>query len=103
MTLALATKVDHPIHGQVVVGIKTADVDAAAKAVEASGGGSLPLPTTTPTSAAPWSTTTRATGWSSTVRWRAETAQRPSSIGTSTARANRRISSSVRVGGGPSG
>jgi lactoylglutathione lyase len=29
----------HPIPGQVVVGIKTADVDAAAKAVEASGGG----------------------------------------------------------------
>jgi predicted enzyme related to lactoylglutathione lyase len=39
ITLALATSVDHPIPGQVVVGIKTADVDAAAKAVEASGGG----------------------------------------------------------------
>ncbi|WP_055399611.1 MULTISPECIES: VOC family protein [unclassified Mycobacterium] len=39
VTLALATPVDHPIPGQVVVGIKTADVDAAAKAVEASGGG----------------------------------------------------------------
>jgi predicted enzyme related to lactoylglutathione lyase len=39
VTLALATTVDHPIHGQVVVGIKTADVDAAAKAIEASGGG----------------------------------------------------------------
>ncbi|MGZ8803621.1 MAG: VOC family protein [Mycobacterium sp.] len=39
VTLALATAVDHPIPGQVVVGIKTADVDAAAKAVEASGGG----------------------------------------------------------------
>ena len=39
ITLALATAVDHPIHGQVVVGIKTADVDAAARAVEASGGG----------------------------------------------------------------
>ncbi|NMO03020.1 VOC family protein [Gordonia sp. TBRC 11910] len=39
ITLALATKIDHPIHGQVVVGIKTADVDAAAKAVEESGGG----------------------------------------------------------------
>ena len=39
VTIALATEVDHPIHGQVVVGIKTADVDAAAKAVEASGGG----------------------------------------------------------------
>ena len=39
ITVALATAVDHPIHGQVVVGIKTADVDAAAKAVEDSGGG----------------------------------------------------------------
>jgi len=39
ITLALVTAVDHPIHGQVVVGIKTADVDAAAKAVAASGGG----------------------------------------------------------------
>jgi catechol 2,3-dioxygenase-like lactoylglutathione lyase family enzyme len=39
VTVALATATDHPIHGQVVVGIKTADVDAAAKAVEASGGG----------------------------------------------------------------
>lgn len=39
VTLALATAVDHPIHGQVVVGIKTDDVDAAARAVEASGGG----------------------------------------------------------------
>ncbi len=38
ITLALATAVDHPIPGQVVVGIKTADVDAAAKAVVASGG-----------------------------------------------------------------
>ena len=38
VTLAVATAVDHPIPGQVVVGIKTADVDAAAKAVEASGG-----------------------------------------------------------------
>jgi lactoylglutathione lyase len=38
VTVALATAVDHPIPGHVVVGIKTADVDAAAKAVEASGG-----------------------------------------------------------------
>ncbi|MFE3051741.1 VOC family protein [Nocardia sp. NPDC059239] len=38
ITLALATAVDHPIHGQIVVGIKTVDVDAAAKAIEASGG-----------------------------------------------------------------
>ncbi|GFG48627.1 hypothetical protein MAGR_00680 [Mycolicibacterium agri] len=39
ITLALATSVDHPIPGQVVVGIKTDDVDGAAKAVEVSGGG----------------------------------------------------------------
>lgn len=39
VTLALATAIDHPIPGQVVVGIKTADVDAAARAIEASGGG----------------------------------------------------------------
>lgn len=38
ITLALATAVDHPIPGQVVVGIKTADVDAAAAAIEAGGG-----------------------------------------------------------------
>ncbi|MGA8254001.1 MAG: VOC family protein [Mycobacterium sp.] len=39
VTLALATAMDHPIPGQVVVGIKTADVDGAAEAVKASGGG----------------------------------------------------------------
>lgn len=44
VTLALATAVDHPIPGQVVVGIKTSDVDAAAKAVEASGGGIVKSP-----------------------------------------------------------
>jgi lactoylglutathione lyase len=44
VTLALATPVDHPIPGQVVVGIKTADVDAAAKAVEESGGGIVKAP-----------------------------------------------------------
>ena len=38
ITLALATPVDHPMPGQVVVGIKTADVDAAAAAIEANGG-----------------------------------------------------------------
>src|SRR5580693_9096679 len=38
VTLALATSVDHPLPGKVVVGIKTADVDAAAKAIEDSGG-----------------------------------------------------------------
>ena len=38
VTLALATRVDHPIHGQVVVGVKTPDVDAAAKTIEEAGG-----------------------------------------------------------------
>lgn len=38
VTLALATDVDHPIPGRVVVGIKTDDVDGAARAIEASGG-----------------------------------------------------------------
>lgn len=38
ITIALATRIDHPIPGQVVVGIKTADVDAAAAAIEAAGG-----------------------------------------------------------------
>jgi lactoylglutathione lyase len=38
ITLALATAVDHPLPGKVAVGIKTADVDAAAKAIEDSGG-----------------------------------------------------------------
>lgn len=44
VTIALATDVDHPIHGQVVVGVKTADVDAAAAAVEAAGGGIVKHP-----------------------------------------------------------
>jgi lactoylglutathione lyase len=38
VTLALATALDHPMPGRVVVGIKTADVDGAAEAVEAHGG-----------------------------------------------------------------
>jgi lactoylglutathione lyase len=38
VTLALATPIDHPMPGHVVVGIKTADVDAAAAAIEANGG-----------------------------------------------------------------
>jgi catechol 2,3-dioxygenase-like lactoylglutathione lyase family enzyme len=44
VTLALATSVDHPIPGQVVVGIKTDDVDGAAKAIEESGGGIIKAP-----------------------------------------------------------
>jgi len=39
LTLALATALDHPIPGQVVVGIKTDDVDGAAAAIDESGGG----------------------------------------------------------------
>lgn len=44
LTLALATSVDHPIPGQVVVGIKTDDVDGAAQAIEESGGGIIKQP-----------------------------------------------------------
>jgi lactoylglutathione lyase len=39
VTLALATAIDHPIPGQVVVGIKTDDVDGAARAIDENGGG----------------------------------------------------------------
>jgi predicted enzyme related to lactoylglutathione lyase len=38
ITLALATALDHPMPDRVVVGIKTADVDGAAQAIEANGG-----------------------------------------------------------------
>jgi lactoylglutathione lyase len=72
ITLALATAVDHPIYGQVVVGIKTADVDAAAKAVEASGGGIVTGPYNDAHERRPWSMTRTATAWSSTARWRGE-------------------------------
>ena len=44
VTLALATAVDHPIPGQVVVGIRTDDVDGAAHAVEANGGAVVKSP-----------------------------------------------------------
>lgn len=44
VTLALATATDHPLPGKVVVGIKTADVDGAARAVEASGGTIIKAP-----------------------------------------------------------
>ena len=44
VTLALATSVDHPIHGRVVPGIKTDDVDAAAKAIEENGGAIIKAP-----------------------------------------------------------
>lgn len=38
VTIALATSIDHPLPGKVVPGIKTDDVDGAARAVEAGGG-----------------------------------------------------------------
>ncbi|MFT4011153.1 MAG: VOC family protein [Nocardioidaceae bacterium] len=38
VVIALATALDHPLPGKVVVGIKTHDVDAAAKAIETAGG-----------------------------------------------------------------
>jgi catechol 2,3-dioxygenase-like lactoylglutathione lyase family enzyme len=44
VTLALATAVDHPVPGTVVVGIRTSDVDAAALAVEEAGGSILKAP-----------------------------------------------------------
>lgn len=44
VTIALATSLDHPIPGQVAVGVKTADVDAAARAVEENGGGIVKAP-----------------------------------------------------------
>jgi len=44
VTVALATELDHPMPGKVVVGIKTTDVDGAAKAVEASGGAIVKAP-----------------------------------------------------------
>ncbi|MBY6061968.1 VOC family protein [Microbacterium esteraromaticum] len=39
VTIALATALDHPIPGQVVVGIKTDDVDADVAETDAAGGG----------------------------------------------------------------
>ena len=44
VTLALATPIDHPMPGQVVVGIKTDDVDGAAQRVEENGGGIVRAP-----------------------------------------------------------
>ncbi len=44
ITIALATSIDHPMPGQVVLGIKTTDVDAAAQAIEANGGGIVKAP-----------------------------------------------------------
>lgn len=44
ITLALATPIDHPLPGKTVPGIKTADVDGAAKAIEANGGAIVKAP-----------------------------------------------------------
>jgi lactoylglutathione lyase len=44
ITIALATAHDHPLPGKVVVGIKTDDVDGAARAIEASGGAIVKAP-----------------------------------------------------------
>lgn len=44
VTVALATSVDHPMPDRVVVGIRTADVDAAAQLVEANGGAIVRAP-----------------------------------------------------------
>ena len=38
VTVALATPADHPLPGQVAVGIRTDDVDGAAEAIEDTGG-----------------------------------------------------------------
>jgi predicted enzyme related to lactoylglutathione lyase len=44
ITISLATSVDHPLPGQVVVGLKTSDVDAAAAEVVAGGGAVITAP-----------------------------------------------------------
>jgi lactoylglutathione lyase len=44
VTIALATSVDHPLPGKVVVGIKTDDVDASAQAIEEAGGAVVKAP-----------------------------------------------------------
>ncbi|ABL81370.1 MULTISPECIES: VOC family protein [unclassified Nocardioides] len=44
VTIALATALDHPLPGKVVVGIRTDDVDGAAAAIEASGGAIVKAP-----------------------------------------------------------
>jgi lactoylglutathione lyase len=44
VTLALATSVDHPLPGKVVVGIRTDDVDGAARAIEENGGAVVRAP-----------------------------------------------------------
>ena len=44
ITLALATAIDHPLPGKVVVGVRSEDVDATAKAIEEQGGAIVRAP-----------------------------------------------------------
>lgn len=44
ITVALATDVDHPLPGTTVLGVRTDDVDGAAKAIEANGGAIVRAP-----------------------------------------------------------
>ncbi|WP_028660980.1 VOC family protein [Nocardioides insulae] len=44
VTLALATSIDHPLPGKVVVGVRTEDVDGAARAIEENGGAVVKAP-----------------------------------------------------------
>lgn len=44
VTVALATPVDHPLPGKVAVGVRTDDVDAAARAIEEHGGAIVRAP-----------------------------------------------------------
>jgi len=69
VSVALATLNDHPIHGRVVVGVRTDNVEAAVERVRKAGDTSFVSPTTTHTSGGPSSSTTRATGWFFTSRF----------------------------------
>lgn len=44
VTIALATSLDHPMPGKVIVAIRTDDVDASAQAVEEGGGAIMKAP-----------------------------------------------------------
>jgi len=44
VTISLATPIDHPMPGRAVLGLRTEDVDGAAKAVEAAGGAIVKAP-----------------------------------------------------------
>jgi len=64
--LALATRDDHPLPGEAVMGIQTDDIDAAVRNVVAAGGRSSLSHATTLTSVGPWCGTTTGTPWSCT-------------------------------------